>query len=78
MIKARGGGLVVFGLSEENLTKLREGKPIRIKMADLGFDNDPRVILITYGRTEAALVDEFREFIGPDTDFRDEFDKRKP
>lgn len=78
MIKARGGPLVMFGLSEENLTNLREGKPIRIKMTDLGFENDPRIILIVYGQTESALLNEFREFIGPDTDFRDEFDKGKP
>lgn len=42
MIKARGTGrngepVVVLGLSASNIKRMREGKPMRIELSDLGL-----------------------------------------
>lgn len=72
MIKARAGQLAIFGLSEMNLRKLREGKPIRIDMRELGFPEGPAAVLILYGKTEQDMERDLREFIGPNTEYRNE------
>jgi hypothetical protein len=63
MIKAMsthrdGHHLLVFGLSEVNLQKLRQGQPIRIKLADMQAGNDE--ILIFYGTTEESAIELLR------------------
>lgn len=72
MIKANAGPLAIFGLSDINMQKLMEGKPIKIQMEDLGYTGDPRVIIIMYGKTEAALTQELQPYIGPNTKIRDD------
>jgi hypothetical protein len=67
MIKLRAGKLVMFGLSEMNLQKLREGKPIGIDMSELGPTNETAKVLIFYGKTEADMERDFKEYIGPET-----------
>jgi hypothetical protein len=64
MIKLRAGKLVMFGLSEMNLQKLREGKPIKINMGDLDLEGE---VVIFYGKTEADMERELSSLIGPET-----------
>jgi hypothetical protein len=67
MIKARtstalGEPLLFLGLSGENVTRLIAGEPIRItsaQMAELGLP--PIVVVLHYGKTEAAILAEVRE-----------------
>lgn len=67
MIKAAGRTglglpLLVLGLSGENVTRLTAGEPIRIPAEDMSALGLPRVeIVICYGRTEQAILDDFRE-----------------
>jgi len=68
MIKARAGELVIFGLSALNLERLREGRPIKIEMSELGL---PGTVLIFYGETEEKMREDMAELIGPDTVFLD-------
>lgn len=66
MIKAAGKTglglpLLLLGLSGENVTRLADGEPIRIKAADmaaLGFP--PMEVVIHYGRTEQDILDELK------------------
>ena len=56
-----GVPLLVLGLSGENVTRLAAGEPIRItagQMAELGLP--PVEIAIHYGRTEAAIMAEWK------------------
>lgn len=67
MIKGRGSlddkPLIICGLSEENLERLRAGLPILVALDDLGFTGS---LLITYGVTEEALLQELEAtFRGP-------------
>ena len=56
MIRYRVGKLVGLGLSEMNLQKLREGRPILIRGPTVGL---PEIdIAIHYGATEHALYQE--------------------
>lgn len=69
MIKARATllherPLYILGLSAINLEKLREGKPILVKLEELDGVGE---VIIMFGETEAAIATELSEFIGPST-----------
>jgi hypothetical protein len=66
--------MIVFGLSDGNLMRLREGKPIVVH----GVDWDkPFDIMIFWGPTEAAMAKMVEPFIGPDTVVRDQQGDKK-
>ncbi len=63
MIKARSnhptrGPLLLFGLSAENIKRLQSGQPIKINLTEMGMQGE---VLIMYGQTEAAIVEELRQ-----------------
>jgi len=62
----------LFGLSDGNLERLRNGQPILIDLGELG-GRDGTVLIFT-GRTEEKMVDMLRQrgLIGPETRIRDE------
>jgi hypothetical protein len=55
MLKARSGDSLIFGLSEENLTRLKQGLPISIDLTEMGMKGR---VLIFYGPTENDLAHE--------------------
>jgi hypothetical protein len=69
----RGRKIIVLGLSEKNIEKLREGKPIHIHADEMGF---PGEIMIFTGKDEASMAEMVKPFIGPDTDVREEAEER--
>ena len=68
MLKARANGrdgeLLIFGLSEMNLKKLKEGRPIQIDLTEMGLNG---TMLIFYGKDEIAMAKQLEPFLGPDT-----------
>lgn len=71
MIKAsydddQGRRHYVFGLSYENLDRLRQNKPIRFDLAEVGGTG---TVFIFAGSTEGSIERMFREkgFLGPHT-----------
>jgi len=68
-------GFIGIGLSEGNINKLKEGKPILFKLSDMGMNSKLEVIIF-YGETEEAMAEELKQFIGPDT-YVETFDKFK-
>lgn len=68
MIKAKatmadGRPFYVIGLSDGNLQRLRENKPIFFDMAEVGSSGK---MCIFWGETEAAMMEELKEFL-PET-----------
>lgn len=64
MIRARiegigGGGLILLGIVEGNVERLRQGHPIHADLADLGVPNTE--LLIWLGADHAALIAELEE-----------------
>lgn len=53
-----------FGLSEENLKLLKQGKPIVVDLNEMGLDAE---IMIMYGETERAILKTLKPFIGKET-----------
>jgi hypothetical protein len=58
VIKAKGedehgNPVLLFGLSAENLRRLRQGQPIKINLAEMGLTG---YAVIFYGKTEQAMV----------------------
>jgi len=69
MIKATMKGkddrnILLLGLSQENVNRLKEGKPIHINGDELGLDND---VVLIYGETEAHIYKELQPMIGTTT-----------
>lgn len=66
MIKAWGGRhggdkrVLILGLSEGNLTRLREDKPIHIFGAEIGLSHD---IVICWGETESKIAEKLGQVI---------------
>ena len=52
-----------FGLSEENIKRLKEGQPIKVDLAQMGGTGS---VLIFYGETE-DMARDLAELIGPET-----------
>lgn len=66
MIKAKGedehgNPVLLFGLSGENLRRLRQGQPIKINLAEMGLAGLAGYAVIFYGNTEDAMVAHLRE-----------------
>ena len=51
--KADGSKVCVFGLSEWNIRKLKEGDPILFNLSELGLP--PQDVAIFYGATEEIM-----------------------
>jgi hypothetical protein len=66
--------MVMLGLSDGNLMRLREGKPIHILGADWGKPFD---IVIFWGPTEEAMAKMIEPFIGPESIVTDTSKDRK-
>lgn len=67
MIKAtmqskEGKNILLLGLSEENVKRLKENKPIHINGSEIGLSND---VIIMYGETEEHLYKELEPMIKP-------------
>jgi hypothetical protein len=59
MIRARAGGLLLFGLSDENLRRLKLKQPISFSLAEFGLPN--LRVLIFWGATEDEMKAEIEE-----------------
>lgn len=64
VIKFRAGDLLGFGISEENVKRLKAGQPIKINLAEMGLSGQ---MLIFYKPTDAELVESIKPFIGKET-----------
>lgn len=63
MIKAKQGNLMILGLSEENIDRLKKDEPISFNMKELGFP-DIEVFIFT-GKTEHEMKLLFKDKIHP-------------
>jgi len=63
MIKFKKGNAMVIGLSDENMKRLSEGKPIKFNMRELDFPDIE--VYIFNGRTEHSMALQFKDIIDP-------------
>lgn len=63
MIKARAGNVVILGLEAGNIARLKEGKPMLIKLRELGVQTDAAVVIV-YGDTHLDIVTAIEREIG--------------
>lgn len=68
-----GRGVIVLGLEEGNVERLRAGNPIHIHADDLGFTGE---IIIILGKDADALAEILKPMIGPNTDVRDDRNRK--
>lgn len=67
MIRAQGGNHFLFGFTKENITRLMDGEPIVLNLAEHGLKGPPISIVICYGETEESLLLALGDTIGPTT-----------
>jgi hypothetical protein len=67
---ADGRILLVLGVSEGNLTRLRQGQPIAFDAAAMRFAPGDALgqLVLFYGKDEAELARTMRTLIGPETE----------
>lgn len=65
-------GVLLLGLSELNIQKLKEGQPIMIDDKRISDDK----IFITYGKTEERIAADLTEFIGDSTKIFNEMGRK--
>lgn len=53
-----GAKLVGLGLSQGNIDRLKEGKPIYLHLDELGIEGID--VLIHYGETEDKIIEDFK------------------
>lgn len=63
MIKIKKGNALVFGLSDENIKRLKDGNPIHFNLNELGMPNTD--IFIFNGRDEQEMYKMFKNQIDP-------------
>ena len=71
MIKAKAGNALIFGLSEDNIQRLKKGQPLVISGKEMGLEGD---ILIFYGATTGDLIETIQPYLGKDTKIHDRLD----
>lgn len=62
MVKFCRGNVVVLGLSEENIKRIQQDKPIKFNMKELGFDDI--TVFIMAGETEHTIAKQISEAAG--------------
>ena len=63
-----GRRLIILGISDENVARLRQGQPVFVAGSSVGV---PEVeVIICWGATEYELTEQFAFLIGPETDVR--------
>lgn len=63
MVKAKKGNLLVFGLSDENMNRLKNGEPIKFNLQELGMDDID--VFIFNGKDEQAMYEIMKSQINP-------------
>lgn len=65
MIKARNtDGSIIFGLSDKNIKLLKQGKPIKLNLSEMGLP--AQEIYIIHGKTEQDIA----YYLGIDLDVK--------
>lgn len=54
-----GGQVIGFGLSEENVKRMKSGDPVYLHLDELGIEGID--VTIFYGQTEKTIVDDLRK-----------------
>jgi len=63
MVKALKGNMIVLGLSDENMKRLKQDQPIKFNLKELGLgDYD---VFIFNGKTEQSMYEQMKEAIDP-------------
>lgn len=73
-VVARAGNLLIVGLEEGNLEKLRAGQPFHHHMIEVG---KPFELMIFYGKTMADLEAAMKDASGLDTAVIDNRNRKK-
>jgi len=71
-----GNKFVLLGISDMNIEKMREKKPIVLYGAEVDVP-ELELLVICWGENEDALAKELNDYIGPETRVRDHRQEKK-
>lgn len=61
MIKFKKGNTIVLGLSDENISRLKDGQPIKFNLSELGLPDN--TVIIFNGKTEDEMYKVIKDQI---------------
>lgn len=61
MIKFKKGNTIVLGLSDENISRLKAGQPIKFNLSELGLPDN--TVIIFNGKTEDEMYKVIKDQI---------------
>lgn len=64
MVKAKKGKMLVIGLSDKNLEKLKQDMSIKFNLKDIGFSEDIDVLIFN-GKDEQKMYEMMKDSIHP-------------
>lgn len=64
MLRARAGRAIIFGLTEENIKRLKDGKPIHVDLKEMGMPMGS--LTIFYGPTEDIMETQLMQMLMSD------------
>jgi DNA-directed RNA polymerase subunit F len=66
MIKARKGDLLILGLSDKNMARLKKDEPIKFKLNEIMPELKEEItVIIMNGRTEATIALSLKQMSNP-------------
>lgn len=66
MVKAITGNMILLGLSDVNMERLKQDQPIRFNLQELGLNLPKMDVVIFNGRTEESMQEDLKPYFGPD------------
>lgn len=63
MIKIKKDNVLVFGITDANIERLKKDQPIKFNLQELGMDDI--TVFICHGKDEQALYEQFKDGINP-------------
>jgi len=68
MIKARIGTILVLGIDANNVERMKRGSPLHMHKSECDNGEPIETIIVTYGETLQAIVEDFKrhDMLPPD------------
>lgn len=68
MITATAGDVLLMGITDENVRRLKDGQPIRCDFESRGINiSDIKKVVIFHGKDMDSLMEQVKPFLGPET-----------
>lgn len=66
MLKAMAGNTLIIGITEGNVERMKDDKPVKFSLAEMGLDGSRvKEVVVFYGKDEQALFNQIKPGVDP-------------